>query len=387
MLVLAVMAHHMEATFKGWVQPVFKAGWLPVDGFFVLSGFLIMTALLREHRDRGTIDVARYQFRRLARIYPALLVVLAAIAVVAMTADRRPLADVLPSLASAASWGHNFGYRSVSPLLTEVGPLWSLSIELQFYVVFPLLAAALLTWRTSRMRWVTLLVGVIAVSAGGRALLGVERFPDSYLWTPVRLDSLMWGVLLALALEWGWLQLVPRRLAQTVVVAACAVLVTLYLNSGALDAATYQWGIAVAGIASAALVGFLVIRPDGALAAALRWSLLVALGRRSYSAYLWHQAVFMFLFRHTAAGPWARPLAGFAITFVLADLTYRFVERPTLAWARRRAAVTTASRPAIWASPLPETGTSDAQILVRLSDPRQATRGTCWVMQWIPPPP
>ena len=54
MLVLAVMAHHMEATFKGWVQPVFKAGWLPVDGFFVLSGFLIMTALLREHSDRGT---------------------------------------------------------------------------------------------------------------------------------------------------------------------------------------------------------------------------------------------------------------------------------------------------------------------------------------------
>ena len=49
-LVLAVMAHHMEATFKGWVQPLFKAGWLPVDGFFVLSGFLIMTALLREHQ-------------------------------------------------------------------------------------------------------------------------------------------------------------------------------------------------------------------------------------------------------------------------------------------------------------------------------------------------
>src|SRR5262245_16922086 len=82
-LVLAVIAHHMDATFKGWVQPVFKAGWLPVDGFFVLSGFLIMTALLREHRDRGTIDVPRYQFRRLARVYPALLVVLASVGVVA----------------------------------------------------------------------------------------------------------------------------------------------------------------------------------------------------------------------------------------------------------------------------------------------------------------
>lgn len=363
-LVLAVMAHHMEATFKGWEQPVFKAGWLPVDGFFVLSGFLIMSALLREHRQRGTIDVSRYQFRRLARVYPALLVVLASIGLVAMTADRRPLGDVLPSLASAASWGHNLGYRSVSPLLTEVGPLWSLSIELQFYIVFPLIAAALLTRRTSRLGWVTLLVGVIAVSASTRALLGVERFPDSYLWTPVRLDSLMWGVMLALAVEWRWLQLVPRRLAQAVVVAAGAALVTLYFTSGALDATTYQWGIAVTGIASAALVGFLLIRPEGALAAALRWSPLIAVGRRSYSAYLWHQAVFMFLFRHTSAGPWSRPLAGFVLTFVLADLSYRLVERPTLAWARRRASAGAAGRATIWASPFPETGKQDTQIMV-----------------------
>ena len=182
----------------------------------------------------------------------------------------------------------------------------------------------------------TLLVAVIAVSASVRALLGLERFPDSYLWTPVRLDSLMWGVLLALAADWGWLRLVHRRPAQVAVLIAIAVLVALYLTGGALDASTYRWGIAAAGIASAALVGFLVIRPDGALGTALGWPPLVALGRRSYSAFLWHQTVFMFLFRHTAAGPWARPLLGFAVTFVLADLTYRFIERPTLAWARRR---------------------------------------------------
>jgi peptidoglycan/LPS O-acetylase OafA/YrhL len=176
----------------------------------------------------------------------------------------------------------------------------------------------------------------------------------------------MWGVLLALAVEWGWLRLVRRRPAQLAVLIAIAVLVALYLTSGALAAGTYQWGIAVAGIASAVLVAFLVIRPDGALATAFGWPPLVALGRRSYSAYLWHQVVFMFLFRHTAAGPWARPLLGFAVTFILADLTYRFVERPTLAWSRRRAAVTTAGPPTIWASPLPETaGTHDAQIMVR----------------------
>lgn len=173
-LVLGVMAHHMEATFKGWVRPVFKAGWLPVDGFFVLSGFLITTALLREQAANGTIDVARYRVRRLARVYPALLVVLvvlAAIAGVAVTVDDRPFGDVLPSLASAASWGHSFDYRSVTPLLTEVGPFWSLSIELQFYVVFPVVAVGLLAVRAPRWLWFALLFTLITASATGRALL------------------------------------------------------------------------------------------------------------------------------------------------------------------------------------------------------------------------
>lgn len=336
---MAVMAHHVEWTL-GDTTPIFVAGWLPVDGFFVLSGFLITDALLRQHERHGAIDIAGFLARRFARLYPALLVVLGAIAVVALVADERPWRDVWPSLASAASIGHNFNYRDVSPLLTEVGPFWSLGIEFQFYIVFPIVVVALIAWRASRPVWVGLLLVVIALSATGRAVLGVERFPDSYLWTHVRLDALMWGVLVALALRWRWLAAVPRSVARAAGTLAIVVLTALYFTMSAFDAATYDWGIALAAVTGAALVGYLLVAPDSWAATALSWRPLVALGRRSYSAYLWHQTVFLLLMRHTTSGAWTRPIVGFAVTFALADLTYRFVEQPVL----RRSLRWTASR-------------------------------------------
>jgi peptidoglycan/LPS O-acetylase OafA/YrhL len=346
-LVVAVMAHHVEWDL-GDTTPIFEAGWLPVDGFFVLSGFLIATALLREFDARGAIDVAGFLARRLARIYPALLVALAAIAAVALLADQRPFADVWPSLASAASLGHNFNYRGVSPLLTEVGPYWSLGIELQFYIVFPFVALALLAARASRRTWVAGLVVVIAMSASWRALLGVERFPDSYLWTHVRLDSITWGVLIALAMHWGQLPRWSASAARVVAAVSVAVLGWIYFDLDGFDPRTYDWGITAAGVASAGVVVALLVLPSSAFARCLSWRPLVALGQRSYSAYLWHQTVFLFLVRHTATGQRFGPggdrdpalgvglaLAGFVLTFALADVTYRFAERPVLAWARR----------------------------------------------------
>jgi len=332
--VMGVMAHHVEWTL-GDTTPIFEAGWLPVDGFFVLSGFLITTLLMREYDRTGAVDLARFYARRMARLYPALLVVLGAIGIAAVTVDDHPYADVWPSLASAASLGHNFNYRGVSPLLTEVGPFWSLGIEFQFYLVFPLVALALIAVKARPRVWVAVMLAIIVASATWRATLGVERSPDSYMWTPARLDSIGWGVLLGLALRWGWLNRVPAAVARVVGAASIVVLVSIYLTMGGFNPRTYDWGITVAGVASAGVVGFLLVVPGSLLATGLSWRPLVGLGRRSYSAYLWHQAVFLFMMRHTNDGPWTRPIIGFAVTFLLADVTYRFVEQPVLAWSRR----------------------------------------------------
>jgi peptidoglycan/LPS O-acetylase OafA/YrhL len=268
--------------------------------------------------------------------------------VVGLVADGRPFDDVWPSLASAASIGHNFNYRSVSPLLTEVGPFWSLGIEFQFYIVFPFVALALLTARSSRGLWAAFVLAVIAVSATWRAVLGAERFPDSYMWTHVRLDSIMWGVGIALATQWGWLRRTPDRIARIALTASIAVLVWTYVNLDGFDPRTYDWGITAAGVASAGVVGGLLRLPKSTFARTLSWPPLVELGKRSYSAYLWHQTVFLCLVRHTWSGQRFRPngdrdwflgvglaVVGYVITFALADLTYRFVEQPVLASSRR----------------------------------------------------
>jgi peptidoglycan/LPS O-acetylase OafA/YrhL len=218
-------------------------------------------------------------------------------------------------------------------------------------------ALALLTARASRAVWVTFLLAMIVVSAAGRAALGVERFPDSYMWTHVRLDSITLGVLIALAMGWGWLPHVPARVVRAVAAVSVAALVWIYLNLGGFDARTYDWGIAVAGLASAGVVAALLVLPGSSTARALSWRPLVELGKRSYSAYLWHQAVFLFLVRHTSIGQRFRPggdrdwalglglaVVGFAITFVLADLTYRFVEQRGLAWSHRWSAASRQAR-------------------------------------------
>lgn len=340
MLVMTVMVHHAESLFKGWSRPVVEAGWLPVDGFFVLSGFLIADVLLRRVDHDGTFDFRAFLVRRLARLFPALLVVLAAIAVVATTLDRRPWRDVWPSLVSAASYLHNFSNGRVSPLLTEVGPLWSLSIEFQFYVAVAVaVAAAMLIPPASRARARPLVVGVIVgigvASAVGRARLGVQAFPRSYLTTPFRLDGLAAGVLLAIAVRTGWLARVPRVAIATAGLAALGGAVTITFTMGVFDSVTYTWGIAAGVVASTVVVAWLMRDPHSPVARGLSIAPLVALGRRSYSAYLWHQTVFLALFRHTDLGGWGVGLVGFAITGVLADISYRLVERPALSWCNR----------------------------------------------------
>lgn len=329
------MAHHLQWTL-GHADPLAAAGWLPVDGFFVLSGYLIAGNLLRELDTTGSIRIGRFLARRLARLYPALLAVLATIGAVSVLLDDRSWSATWPSLASSASYLHNFtnldgldvfGFGS---MLFEVGPLWSLSIEFQFYVVLPVALVALAALRAPWWTWLAVVVGAGAASAAWRTRSGIDGYPRSYLFTPMRLDALMWGVSLALLARSGTLARVPVAAARVVAVGAAATLLALYVTASAYEPMTYQWGITVAGVASAGLVGALVRDPASLGSRAFAVRPLAALGRRSYSAYLWHQAVFLFLLRHCGLDGWALAVAGFAVTWLLSDVTYRLVERPVI---------------------------------------------------------
>lgn len=345
-LATAVIVHHLVWQL-GDASPLFIAGWLGVEGFFVLSGYLITRNLLAELDRRGTIDYPRFIARRLARLYPALLVALGGIALLALLVDRFPWSDTWPSLVSAGSYTQNLAYLDGSNwfgfhgFLDTIGPLWSLSIEFQFYVAVPLLLLALTVLRVPRALWLVLAVAGAAVAAAVRADLGFAEYPLTYLFTPLRIDSLLLGVALAIARNLGLVQRIPGAVVRLLGVAGLVALGWIYVSLSVFDDATYVWGIAAGGLASTAVLLWLLLDPAGPAARLLATRPLAALGRWSYGAYIWHQPVLRLLEVHLGLDRLVTLApAAFGLTWAIAALSYRCVERPAIArsdalWRRR----------------------------------------------------
>jgi peptidoglycan/LPS O-acetylase OafA/YrhL len=288
--VLAVMGTHFNA------PGIVNGGLVGVTLFFVLSGYLITNLLLTERGSTGEVDLTSFYRRRVARLFPALALLLVAVGAILVIEGRTAVAIV--SVMTSALYVSNLAVANGIVL----GPLehtWSLAIEEQFYLLWPVILIA--GMRRPRVLIAALVIG-IATSAELRLgpITDVGRFWWVYHSTVTRADALLVGCLLAL---------VPFKPSQltTIVSAAClVVLVTL-----PLDQPTFLTLLLLpAAIASGLLI---VSRPR-----LLGVAPLVAIGRISYGLYLWHFPLAMML------PAWA----AFLGTFVLAALSYRFVEMP-----------------------------------------------------------
>ena len=288
--VLAVMATHFNA------PGIVNGGLVGVTLFFVLSGYLITSLLVAERESAGRIDLANFYVRRAARLLPALALVLVAVGT-ALVIDGRP-GVALAGVVTSSLYVSNLAVAGGVVL----GPLehtWSLAIEEQFYLLWP---AILILVIARRRLLVALLIVGIGVSAALRLgpITDIERFWWLYHHTFTRADALLVGCLLAL---------VPFRpsLPTTLLgVATLVFLVVLPTDQGTF-ASLLLLPTAIAG-------GIVVISKPRWLGVAP----LVAVGRISYGLYLWHFPLAMLL------PAWA----AFVGTFVLATLSYRFVELP-----------------------------------------------------------
>lgn len=204
--VLAVLAYHGGQT---WAA----GGYLGVDAFFVLSGFLITSLLLAERRQTGAIDLQAFWMRRARRLLPALFLVLGAVAVYAALAAaptelERIRLDGLGSLFYVANWRFVFSHQSYFEQFAAPSPLrhmWSLAIEEQFYLVWPLLVFGLLRWGNGKMRKLALAAGSLALLSLG--LMAILHSPGQdpsrvYFGTDTRATSLLVGALLAMLAAW-----------------------------------------------------------------------------------------------------------------------------------------------------------------------------------------
>jgi peptidoglycan/LPS O-acetylase OafA/YrhL len=297
-----------------------QSGFLGVDLFFVLSGFLITTLLLDERTETGKVSLRSFYERRARRLLPALLMMLAVYAAVEFVQGRHPTLQILAGLfyfTDLASVLH-FGWA--------VGPtthLWSLAQEEQFYLLWPLLLIFLLRWKRNVAPWLiaALFVGVIVE----RILLGHFGASDGRaLYSPdTRSDGLLVGCLLALwRHHWNGERLnkicraVALGLAPFVALFVLGNWNTQILELGALPLVALYFGALVITAAS----------PSGT---PLGWSPLRRLGVISYALYIWHVPLLFAFGLHLNANdhPWRR-LAVVTLAIAVAAVSTRYVEQP-----------------------------------------------------------
>jgi peptidoglycan/LPS O-acetylase OafA/YrhL len=318
-----------------------RGGYLGVSAFFTLSGFLITNLLVREWDASGAIRTRRFWDRRFRRLLPALVLALLGTALATWWLGtpeqlRTLRGDALASLAYVANWRFVFqgtDYASLAGAPSPFQHVWSLAIEEQFYVLFPLLVLVVLG-RGGR-RWLT---GVCAALAGASAALAVLLSGDLtrvYFGTDTRAAELLAGALLAL-----WWSPRPEAVGDprpawtgggrwVDLAGVAAGLVLLWTWTWVPDTAR---GLALGGFALHAVgtaVVILAATRRGAVAGALSWSPLRAAGRVSYGLYLYHWPVFLFLDEaRTGLDGVALFAIRIAVTVVLAVLSFRLVEQP-----------------------------------------------------------
>ncbi len=331
--VLLVVAYHVA-------PPEMPGGYLGVDMFFVLSGFLITAVLLEDATRELRFDLPSFWIRRARRLVPAatlmILVVAALTLVVGRDTDAGLRPQVLGGLTWTANWvqvadGASYAEQNVPSVLTH---LWSLAIEEQFYLLWPLLlAVAVLV--LSRRRLAGAVVALALVSAALMAALYDPADPTrAYVGTDAHVFGLLLGAALALSRAPHLLRTdrMPPRLSTLALITVLGVvgLVALAWYAAVVpwsSALTYRGGLLVVSVAAAALV--LAAANPTPLATLLAVPPLRWTGSRSYGLYLWHWPLIVLATRlaapdhAVAAGVVAVVVAG-----ILAELSYRYVEMP-----------------------------------------------------------
>jgi peptidoglycan/LPS O-acetylase OafA/YrhL len=335
-----VMAHMPVIDLK-WVYGPMPGGFLSVDMFFVLSGFLITSLLCEEYFKTGRISNKKFYERRAFRLLPGLVaVLLVQILYVAiyhhslgysLVYDLKRVGTVILYF---NNWFEVYAGNRVIPI--GLGVMWTLAIEVQFYLLWPLILIRLLRTNDKRIVLGTF-AGISVVSLAIEAVIFHHEQAHAgwallYLQTEGRLCDFMMGAAAAYLLQFGW------RPGKTI--NALGVLAVIGFTVGAFtmhqDASwLYYGGYSVSALASL-LVILAVVEPGGLLYPIWSSRLAVWLGLRSYGIYLWHTFVFAAVQRHwpTASVAVLIPVC-IALSLVVAALSYRFVERPFQQMRRR----------------------------------------------------
>ena len=335
--VIMVLAYHLKLA-------LFKSGFLGVTVFFVLSGYLITGILISEVEEEGTIDLKNFWLRRIRRLVPAVMSMAVVIIFVSTVVNRviftKGCKDFLASVLGFNNWWQIFNkvsYFEAAGVPSPFTHCWSLAIETQFYLIYPLILLGIYKLVKSReegrakrgllFAGVTLLLALISV------ILMIVLFDPQqdasrvYYGTDTRAFSLLFGALLAIL--WDY-RMVPRRLSASVnMVLGSVSFAVLLVMTIAINGSSNFWyrGGQFVGTILTVLVIYTVLGRKTWLSRFLSNPVLKWIGDRSYSIYLWHYPIILLISKGIKASWWIT-LIEIVLSVVLAELSYRFIETP-----------------------------------------------------------
>ena len=316
------------------------AGFLGVDVFFVVSGFLITALLVAEFDREQRVDLRAFWIRRARRLLPALALVLAVTTVYAVVVlgDQlvTHLREVLAATVYVTNWDliiRDISYFESFDRPSQLRHLWSLAVEEQFYLLWPIVFALLTRFVSKRAVFVIVVLLGAASLAWMVALYQPGEDPSRvYFGSDPRAFTILLGVALGLVWRpwrWSW----PEQKAwlgealDVVGLAGLGAMAAIMLYAHWWDAWLYPWGLLGVSLGAAALIAA-VVRHASAIAPLLALSPLRWLGLRSYGVYLWHWPVLIALTWEFDFVGWQLLALGVAITAGLAEGSYRWLETP-----------------------------------------------------------
>lgn len=337
---LGVLFFHANSALPG--------GYLGVDLFFVLSGYLITSLLLAEHRDTGGIQLKAFWIRRARRLFPALLSLIPVVALYCWFLAQpdelaRVRGDALAALGYVANWRAIFAKTSYWELFAAPSPLehtWSLSIEEQFYVVWPVVVMIVLRWTGGEKKSIReigrpiLILAAVAALASAIAMINLfdpARTSRAYLGTDTRATSILLGAALATVLPPST-EIDAKKAWQLDLLGGLSTLgiAIAWARLRGQNPFLYKGGFWLTELGALVLIACAVAGPSKSyVAKVLAFRPLTLVGMISYGLYLWHWPI------NVALTPERTHLSGlllhaarFTLTFVIAIVSYRYLEYP-----------------------------------------------------------
>lgn len=315
------------------MTPWWVGGYIGVDIFFVLSGFLITAILISEYEIHSKISFWKFYLRRILRLFPAVFLLLLTYLLFFGYTDSQNLATHLDNVRLVLFYLVNVHRANGSYEPIFLGHTWSLSIEEQFYLLWPWVFFGLSVVMARKYIFFVLLAAALSVW-GWRVFLYQHAIPIARLYNgfDTRADALLLGCTLAMLVSFPsimQLRQQQRFTLQSGIIAGLCFVFLIYISRFALydDPWMLQYGYFGVALSSTLILFHLYIAPKSPLASILRFRPLMWVGKISYGVYLWHYPIMWYMYDRLKYSWQLTLLAGGTLTLLCAALSYYMIER------------------------------------------------------------